>query len=310
MSLSTQTVFSFFAAMCAAVTVHSLLKWLLTRRPSITRSLQDFAYSPSSIPVPEVPIGSMEHKIRLAFAGSGINVIGRERFSLNLVIGIFGMGLAVGAAALELPPMFWLVGPAIAYFAGNSLVNKKWSKMRIAIEKEIPSYLMNLASMVQLTPNVFQALEDAALSLNPQAQLRPWIDRLVHSLQSHGRQGLEEMQAEAGVISPSLLLMVVEIGRLWETGGTGFTQSFQLASENLSGILEGRSKAFSKADGAWGTIRVIVLALGGAIFLAFSSPGSSALFRTPVSQIAMLVALAWAVFGFSYIYDLIRESVE
>jgi hypothetical protein len=310
MSFSSQTAFSFLAALCAAVAAHSLLNWLITRRPSISRSLQDFAHSPSSIPVPDIRIGSMEHKIRLVFAGLGINVYGRERFTLNLVIGIIGIGLAAGAAVLDLPPLFWMAGPVSAYFAIHILVNKKWNQMRIAIEREIPSYLMNLASMIQLSPNVFRALEDAALSLNPQGQLRPWIDRLVHSLQSRGKLGLEEMQAEAGVISPSLLLTVIEIGRLWETGGTGFTQSFQLVSENLSGILEGRSKAFSKADGAWGTIRVIVLALGGAIFLAFSSPGSSALFRTPVSQLAMVVALAWAVFGISYIGDLIRESVE
>jgi hypothetical protein len=118
------------------------------------------------------------------------------------------------------------------------------------------------------------------------------------------------MQAEAGDISPSLLLVVVEIGRLWETGGVGYSQSFQMVSENLAGILEGRSKASAKADGAWSTIRVIVLALGGAIFLAFSSPGSSSMFRTPTVQIAILVAVAWAVVGFSYIGDLIRESVE
>ena len=178
------------------------------------------------------------------------------------------------------------------------------------MEKEIPSYVMNLASVIQLNPNVIQALEDASLSLNPKGYLKPWIERLASSLHSHGRKGLEEMQAEAGDISPSLLLVVVEIGRLWETGGTGFTQSFQMVSENLAGILEGRSKAYSKADGAWGTIRVIVLALGGAIFMAFSSPASSELFRTPTAQIAIVIAVAWAVFGITYIGDLIRETVE
>jgi len=310
MSFSIQSAFSFLAALCAAIAAHGLLNWLLTRRPSITRSLQDFAYYPSSIPVPDVRIGSMKHKIRLAFAGYGLDISGRERFSQYLAIGVIGLGLAIGAAVFGLPPLFWLGGPAIAYFAVNSLVNRKWDKLRIAMEKEIPSYLMNLASVIQLNPNVVQALEDASLSLNPKGPLKPWIERLARSIQSHGRKGLEEMQAEAGDISPSLLMVVVEIGRLWETGGTGYSQSLQIVSENLAGILEGRSKAFSKADGAWGTIRVIVLALGGAIFLAFSSPGSSALFRTPTAQIAIVVAVAWAVFGFSYIGDLIRESVE
>jgi Flp pilus assembly protein TadB len=296
--------------MCAAISVHSLLSWLFSHQPSIARSLQDYAFSPSSTAATDTPIGSPAHKIRLAFAVYGLDVNGREQFSLYLAIGILGLGLAIGAAVLGLPPLFWLGGPAIAYFAVNSLVNSKWNKMRMAMEKEIPSFLMNLSSMIQLNPNVLQVLEDASLSLNPKNQLKPWIERLVSSIQSHGRKGLEEMQAEAGDLSPSLLLVVVEIGRLWETGGQGYSQSFQMVSENLAGILEGRSKAFSKADGAWGTIRVIVLALGGAILMAFSTPGSSTLFRTPGAQIAILVAIAWSVFGFSYIGDLIRESVE
>ena len=46
-----------------------------------------------------------------------------------------------------------------------------------------------------------------------------------------GKKGLDEMQAEASDISSSLLLVVVEIGRLWETGGQGYAQSFQMVSE-------------------------------------------------------------------------------
>ncbi len=309
MTLPIQITFSFLAALCAAISVHSLLSWLFNRQPSITRSLQDYAFSPSGTQPPDAPIGSPAHKIRLAFAGYGFNVNGREQFSRYLAIGVLGLSLAIGAGVFGLPPLFWLGGPAIAYFGVNSLVNSKWNKVRMAMEKEIPSLSMNLSSMIQLNPNVLQVLEDASLSLNPKGQFKPWIERLVPSIQSHGRKGLEEMQAEAGDISPSLLLVVVEIGRLWTTGGQGYSQSFQMVSENLAGILEGRSKAFSKADGAWGTIQVIVLALGGAILMAFSTPGSSALFRTPSAQIAIVIAVAWAAFGFSYIGDLIRESV-
>jgi hypothetical protein len=303
------------AAVCAAVIVYGLLNWLFSRRPSSDALLRDFGASQTVATISETRVGSQEHKIRMffehsAFARYGFDVSGRERFSLYLVVGVLGLGLAIGAAILRMPPLFWLGGPAISYFGVNGLVNSKWNKVRMAMEKEIPSFLMNLSSVIQLNPNVIQALEDASLSLNPKGQLKPWIDRLVHGIQSRGKKGLDEMQAEAADISSSLLLVVVEIGRLWETGGQGYAQSFQMVSENMAGILEGRSKAFSKADGAWGTIRVIVLALGGAIFLAFSTPGSSALFRTLTAQIAILVAIAWAAFGFTYIGDLIRESVE
>jgi hypothetical protein len=43
----------------------------------------------------------------------------------------------------------------------------------MALEKEIPSFLMNLSSVIQ-------ALEDASLSINPKGQLKLWIKRLGH----------------------------------------------------------------------------------------------------------------------------------
>ena len=137
-----QWIFSFLAALCAAAIIYNLSCFLFNRQPSISRSLQDYAFSSASVPVPDIPIGSPAHKIRLAFAGYGLDVSGKERFSLALTIGILGLGLAFGAAALDLPPLFWLGGPAIAYFAVNNLVNSKWNKVRTSMEKEIPSYLI------------------------------------------------------------------------------------------------------------------------------------------------------------------------
>jgi len=315
LNYSLQSIIPILAAACAAVIVYGLLSWLFGRRPSSEALLRDFASPQARATVAEARVGSQEHKIRMffehsAFAGYRLDVSGRELLSLYLTVGALGLGIAVILASLGMPPLFWLAGPAVAYFGVNSLVNGRWNKVRRSMEKEIPSFLMNLSSVIQLNPNVIQALEDASLSLNPQGQLKPWIERLGHALQSRGKPGLDEMQAEASDISSSLLLVVVEIGRLWETGGQGYAQSFQMVSENLSGILEGRARAYAKADGAWGTIRVIVLALGGAIFIAFSTPGSSELFRTPTAQIAIVAAVAWAGFGFTYIGDLIRESVE
>jgi hypothetical protein len=310
LNYSLQSLFPILAAVCVAVIVYGLLRWLFGLRPSSDALLRDFGSPQAVAMVAEARVGSQEHKIRMAFAGYGLDVSGRELLSLYLAIGILGLSIAIAVAAFGMPPLFWLAGPAVAYFGVNSLVNGKWNKVRMAMEKEIPSFLMNLSSVIQLNPNVIQALEDASLSLNPKGQLKPWIERLVHAIQSRGKKGLDEMQAEASDISSSLLLVVVEVGRLWETGGQGYAQSFQMVSENLAGILEGRSKAYSKADGAWGTIKVIVLALGGAIFMAFSTPGSSELFRTLTAQVAIVVAVAWAGFGFTYIGDLIRESVE
>ena len=58
MSYSIQSIFSSLAALCAAVTVHSLLSWLFSRPPSVIRSLQDYTFSPSGTQEPDTPIGS------------------------------------------------------------------------------------------------------------------------------------------------------------------------------------------------------------------------------------------------------------
>jgi hypothetical protein len=309
-TFSPQLIFTLIAAGAVALAAYSLIAWLVTRRPSVGRSLQAYAQSPSGKPVPEARVGSQEHKVRLAFAAYGLDVSGKEQLALYLAYAALGMALALSAVFLGLPLLLSLGGLAAGYFAVNGLVNSQWNKTRMAMEREIPTFLMNLSSIIQLTLNVIQALEDASLSLNPKSPLRPWIERLVHAIQSRGQKGLDEMQAEASDISPTLLLVVVEIARLWETGGQGYAQSFQMVSENLSGILEGRARALAKSDGAWGTIRVIVLALGGAILMAFSNPGSGAMFRTGLVQVAIVAGLAWAAFGWSYIGDLIREAVE
>jgi Flp pilus assembly protein TadB len=308
-TLSLQSILYPLPALCVALIIHTLSSWLLNRPPAYARALQDFALDPSANQAAEVPLGSPTYKLRLAFSSFGLEVSGRERFYHYLAMAVLALALAGVAALLALPPLFWLGCPLVSYFVVNHQVNGRWDKFCREMEKELPSYLMNLSSVIQLNPNPVQALEDAALSLDPQGSLRPWIARLARKLQAHGRQALEDMQPEAQAISAALLLVLVEIGRLWETGGPGFAGSFQLVSENLSGIQEGRMKAFARAAGAWSTIRLIILALGAAILMAFSSPGSRSLFHTPLVQLALLAAVAWAAFGFSYISDLIRETV-
>jgi Flp pilus assembly protein TadB len=310
MTLALRSAFFPLTALCASIIAYSLSRWILDRPTSITRNLQDFALYRTDTPSPDSPVGSSSHKIRLAFKSVGLEISGKEQFFLYFSSGLIGFALVGLAAIFHLPPILWMIGPAVGYFVINTLIKHNWDRLCRRIEREIPAYLVNLASMIQLNANLIQDLEDACLSLDPKGGLKSWIVRLASTLQARGKQGLEEMQQEAQAISPSLLLLVVEVGRMWETGGSGYAQSFQLISENLGSILDSRNKAYAKADGAWGTIRLIVLALGGAIVMAFSSSGSRELFRTPAIQLAMLAAIGWATFGFTVIADLIRESVS
>ncbi|HNT26448.1 MAG TPA: hypothetical protein PKM21_18925 [Anaerolineales bacterium] len=142
MTFSLQSLFPILAAVCAAVIVYGLLIWLFSRRPSSDALLRDYGSPQAVATVTEARVGSQEHKIRMAFAGYGFDVSGREQFSLYLAIGVLGLGFVIVLATLGMPPLFWLAGPAIAYFGINSLVNGKWNKVRMAMEKEIPSFIL------------------------------------------------------------------------------------------------------------------------------------------------------------------------
>jgi hypothetical protein len=291
-------------AWCALI----LTGWLAERWPSTNRHLRD--YGPPAASPPPLVTGSREHRIRVAFQSLGLDAAGRETPLFLAAAGLLGLAGFAACALAGLPLFFSLGAPVIAYLILNGWVNARWDRQRQQVEKEIPIYLMNLASVIQLTPNVIQALQDAALSLNPQGGLLPWVDQLARRMQAQGPRGLAEMQEEARALSPALVLLAAEVGRLWETGGQGYARSFQMVAGNLSAILEGRARGYSKAAGSWGTIRVIVMALGGAILLAFTNPSSGALFRSPFAQLTLLAALAWAAFGWTYISDLIRTAVE
>jgi hypothetical protein len=118
------------------------------------------------------------------------------------------------------------------------------------------------------------------------------------------------MQVEAHSISPSLLLAVVEIGRLWETGGQGYTDALRLASENMADLIETRSQAHEVAAGAWGTARTILLALGFTLGSVLVNPISKPAFQMPALQFGLLAAVAWAGLGYWHIRDMIATVAD
>ena len=146
--------------------------------------------------------------------------------------------------------------------------------------------------------------------LDPEKPLRTWVKRLAASLQAGGKHGLEEMQVEAQSISTSLLLAVVEIGRVWETGGQGYTDALRIGSENMASLMETRSQAHAVAEGAWSTARTILLALGFTLGSVLLNPISKPAFATPIMQFGLLAAIAWAGLGYWQIRDMIAVVTE
>jgi len=274
------------------------------------KTLADY-YQPLT-PQEERPIrtGSFEHKVRLAALQYRLNAAGKESLYYYGAMAAVALAALLVLVFLGVPAVLYLLAPVLGWVVVSGQVNGAWQKMRLALEKELPTFLLRLSATIQATPNVPEAIADVTASLDPAGPLQAWMKRLLAAIQIGGRRGLEEMQDEAAAISPSLMMAVMEIERLWETGGSGYVEAFRLASDNLATILEGRAMAAAKADGAWGTVRVILLALGGSLVVAMSSGAGGGLFDTPAVQIGLLLALAWAALGWNVIGDMIREVME
>ncbi|MEJ5200634.1 MAG: hypothetical protein WHV66_00260 [Anaerolineales bacterium] len=282
----------------------------LSVRKQAVKGLADY-YKPLTAQESEqVKTGSFEHKVRLTALSYGVKVDGKESLAFYGMIAALCLLVLIAVQMFNLPLVLLPAGMALGYVFVKGTVESKWNKMRIALEKELPAFLLRLAATLQATPNVIEAIADVTETLDPQGPLKAWLQRMLSAMQSAGQKGLEDLREEAAAISPSLMMVVLEISRLWETGGSGYIQSFQLAAQGLSNLLSARANAQAKADGAWGTIRIILLALGGAIVVAMANPGSGYLFHTPLGQIGLLVLLAWGAVGWNVIGDAIREVTE
>ena len=297
-------------AISLAAFAYYALEAVAKQRGRAAKTLADY-YQPLT-PQEERPIrtGSFEHRVRLAALQYRLNAAGRESLYYYGAMGAITLVFWAALVFLGVPAALYLLAPVLGWVVVSGQVNGAWQKMRLALEKELPTFLLRMSATIQATPNVPEAIADVTASLDPAGPLQAWMKRLLAAIQTGGRRGLEEMQDEAAAISPSLMMAVMEIERLWETGGSGYVEAFRLASDNLATILEGRAMAAAKADGAWGTVRVILLALGGSLVVAMSSGAGGGLFDTPAVQIGLLLALAWAALGWNVIGDMIREVME
>ncbi len=277
----------------------------IVRRASSVQALETF-YSAAQDEVAPVPVGSQEHKIRLALGGWAA---GRETTVYHAIGSGTGVVLAGVLAAFGLPGWVSLgLGFALAYAGLNSWIGGRWRKTVRSIEAEMPTFLRTLGSMIQVTPNVLDALDETTAALDEKGALRAWMQRFISELRLHGRKGFETMRAEAQAISPTLLLAVVEIGRLWETGGAQFAAAFRQAAENQARILRARNRAQSEIDGARSTLRVILLVLGGAV--AFTVKVQPQQFNTAVGRFGLLGLAVLAAAGWMLLQSMMDEVLQ
>ena len=307
-----RTVFPFIAAGAGAAVIYLVAQMFFGMQSGAAKAVTDFR-TPDEPKVKgdkRIGFGTKEHRIQLAFQGYGLDVAGWEQFAVYLAIAVIAVGIAIPVVLLHLPFVLLLLAPFLGFVIVNATIDSKWSDMRMGIEKEIPTLLIRLSSLLKANPNVIETLSTVAQGLDPEKPLKAWIERLADKMHKSGQAGLQEMQAEAKRVSPSLLLTVILIGRAWETGGKGYGDALRLASDNLGDLMETRSQAHAVAAGAWGTSRTFLLALGVTLVSVLLNPVSKPAFSTPFIQVALGMAIIWGGFGYWQIQDAINLVTE
>ena len=291
-----------------------IIAWLRERAHSPERAWE--AYHPS-LGEQETPahsrraaIGSLEHKTRLAFRHLGVDVSGYETLALGLLYVLVAALLILGLQTLLHLPMGIAAtgGLILAGFVEQGILSSAWDAMRRDIEKDIPTLMLRLSGMIQASPNVLESLDEAARSLDARRPLRGWLEYWINEIQGRGVSAFEDMEKEAERLSPSLILAVVQIWRLWESGGSGYIESFRLVADHLSELMATRALAYAKAGRSGNLARIIVAAALISLSAIMNNPTSRDLFLlNPVTRIGLVFFFLWGGFGWFYIRTILQQ---
>jgi hypothetical protein len=227
---------------------------------------------------------------------------------------------ALRVAALALPTLLLLLGgmPPVAALGGGALclvlvhafLLGRWRKLRIQIEAELPTFVSRLAGTLLVTASPLKALSEVTDTLDADSPLRRWLERLRAGVRMESQAFFDDARREAAQLSPSLALVVFQLGRFFETGGAGFARSFTTTAEELSAILEARAVAGSKAESARGAVLTMLAIMGVILFLLLSSPSIRLGFRDPVVQTIAAVSLAAMGAGYALLNSMIDEALD
>jgi hypothetical protein len=219
--------------------------------------------------------GSKEYRIRLAFQKFRINVSGWEDIAVNLArFLVGGILMLVIRYFLGLPTSTSLIGFIAGLLIVNTLLSSSWRNMCNDINKEIPIFLSGFTSTIQVSPNVLQAVEEEAGVLQDGSHLRWWLENRFLKLGQEKNVGaLDELIDEGFRVSTSLGSMVFLIGRLWQTGGYEWQRAFNLAAENIEGVMAARILGLAAGSAAKGSVNLIIGVTLAVIFVMARRPG-------------------------------------
>lgn len=199
---------------------------------------------------------------------------------------------------------------ALGYILADTFLKGRWRKARLAVEADLPLFVSQLGGQLLVTQAPLKAVEEVVGNLAEGSVLRLWLARLLKGLRLEGSAYLDKARAEAMQITPLLGLVLYEIGRLAETGGSGFAVAFTTTADELSAILEARAVAGSKAEAARGAVLTMLVIMGIVLGMMLSSPSIRAGFSAPTAQLVAGAALAAMAFGYVFLNGMINDALE
>lgn len=216
--------------------------------------------------------------------------------------------LALLAAGFPWVPALGAGG--LCYVLVDSWLQGHWRRFRSQVEAELPNFVSRLGGMLLVTESATHALEEVLATLDPDSPLRIWMEAFLVGVRREGTAFLAEAREHAAQISPSLALVVFEIGRFFETGGAGFVQAFVTTAEELSAILEVRAVAGAKAEAARSGVLMLLAIIGVIVGLMLSSPSIRQGFADPTAQMVALASVAVMAYGYVFMNGMIRDALE
>ncbi len=294
-------------AILAGLFVATLVKWLLgAARTAPERGLASFFNtSTESGDADDELVAISKEGVILASLGlppdprwlTGVKTAAALIPALVVLLAGWPLIIALGAGGLGYMLMAaWLEG--------------RWRNFQVKIEEDLPTFVAQLAGVLQITDSASVALTEVVKSMPQKTPLRMWMERFTTGVQLHGPVYADRVREKAAAISPSLGLTVFFIGRLSETGGGQFADAFTTVADELGAILEARAVASSKAAAAKQNVHMMIGILALIAVMLFKSPEIRQGFSIPQVQLTAAGALLAMVFGYSYMSSMIDEALE
>ncbi len=257
----------------------------------------------------DVPIGSFDHRVQVAFSKIGVDASGNEETYLWLARLMVGGVMVLGLLVIGLPFVTSLIGFAAGYVFVDGWVKRAWSKTCTEIESELPALLMRLSATIQASPNVIDAMEVVAKTLKAKGPLRAWTLETAARMSSEGYNAVDSIREKAAGISSSLAIAADLIGRMWTTGGEGYSKAFGAAAENLESVLDARVLAHAKGSSAQGTVNILTVMTFVMIAFISRSNAFANTMQMPLVQIAYALICLVIVYGHSQVSEIIEKAV-